>query len=863
MAHPASPPFGSVGSCVERFVIKAKLGSGGIGEVFLADDTVLKRPVAMKAIRPEHSQDSKFLERLLKEAERASQLNDEHIARIFDVVERDGRGFLVMEYVEGQTLRSRFHQGRLQTQEFFSIAEQCLSGLAAAHRHGIVHCDLKPENIMLTPAGVVKILDFGFARRCAAESQTISAPLLGGTLAYLPPDVLLGATPDQRSDLFSLGIVFYEALAGKRPSTLKQLGSAPAAPDPLPGDVPPALEQVIDRMLASRPEDRYQSCGEALAALRASDPAWPARQKRSGRMALRIPMSGVLGLVLAVVFAGALLKSHIISLWSPRPVSASSRLLVVLPFKPSSDEANARAFSRGLTEALSAKLGELSDRYPLETVALSEVNAQKVDDAQQARSVLGASLALEGSLQQSGSTVRVIYSLVDTRSLRQIHSGVITADASNTFAVEDRVIDQVLSDLNIELDKPDRGRVESHGTTQAEAYEFYLRGRGYLQEYFRTENLDQAIAAFSASLKADPNFALAYAGLGQTYLQQYYLTHSLHSMTEARNACSRAVQLNPASPDGEICLGMLFNNTGDYKKAAEHLERAVELDGSRDESYRELGVAYEGLKRLGDAEALLKRAIALRPQYWAGYQWLGRFYSDHGRYDEAVEQFKRVVALAPDSFSGYSNLGAVYLRQGNYADAKAELERSISIRPTAPALNNLGALHFYQQKYQEATRSYERAAQMTPDDYIIFGNLGEAYALIAGAEQKSRSNYAHALELAEQSLRVNAHDAAAMLDAAFYAAVLGQNAKAERYRTAALKISGKDKDPQALLRSAQVLAQLRRDPAAIAELQRALKAGLSASQVTDDPSWQRFKDYPTYRAMITKAQGKTNNEKNK
>src|SRR5215472_3011091 len=196
-----------VGRYVGSFAIKARLGYGGMGEVFLAQDSVLKRQVAMKAIKHEHNQDSKSHQRLLKEAERASQLNDEHIARIHDIVDHEGSTFLVMEYVEGQTLRARLREP-LSTEEFFSIAEQCFGGLEADHRRGILHCDLKPENLMITPGGQLKILDFGLARRVTTQvtteetrdSEELSTPVRGGTFAYMAPEVLLGEEPDQRSD---------------------------------------------------------------------------------------------------------------------------------------------------------------------------------------------------------------------------------------------------------------------------------------------------------------------------------------------------------------------------------------------------------------------------------------------------------------------------------------------------------------------------------------------------------------------------------------------------------------------------------------------------------------------------------------
>jgi serine/threonine-protein kinase len=605
-------------------------------------------------------------------------------------------------------------------------------------------------------------------------------------------------------------------------------------------------------MLEKDPECRYQSCADALADIRAvhsgGKPAAAAR--------MQLPLQKIAWLAVAAAVVVLLtLKLGVKTPWSSGQVAVTGRQVAVLPFRPTAEDASSRAFANGLTETLTAKLGQIADRYPLEIVSASETRSQNVKDAKQARTSLGATLVLEGSLQQSGSTVRVIYNLVDTGTRRQVHSGVVTADASNPFAVQDRVIEEVLRTLDIELARQDRGRMQSHGTTQPHAYDSYLRARGYLQGYDRIENLDNAIADLRRSLGADPNFALAYAGLGQAYMYKYALTHLPEFVRQAQEACMQAGKLDGSSPDGEICLGMLFNATGEYEKAAQHLVRAVKLDPDRDETYHQLALAYEGSQRLDDAESVLRRAIALRPQYWAGYKRLGRFLAAHGRDGEAVEQFKRVVALAPDSFSGYSNLGAVYVTQGKYPEAIDALERSIKIQPSAPALTNLGAAYFYQGKYQEAAHSYERAAQMAPNEYVIFGNLGEAYQQVEGKQEESRKNYGQALQLARQWLEVNPKDGAARLDAAVYAAMLGQEATAEAYRKSGLSMS--PHNPEARLRSALVLAQLHKDSEALDELKRSLDAGLSVTEVTNNPAWQRFAGNPEFAAIVAREQRKS------
>src|SRR6478752_432589 len=263
------------GDRTDRFVIKAKLGSGAMGEVFLAEDRLLKRRVALKVIRLDRSEDAAFHHRMQKEAERASQLNDPHIAAVHDLIEQDGRMFLVMEYVEGQTLREKLREP-LSTAEFFSIAEQCLAGVAAAHQHGIVHCDLKPENLMITPEGMIKILDFGFAQPTpqAGVTETLSCTTLGGTPGYISPEVLLGGSPDERSDIFSLGVVLYEALAGRHPFRMDAETSTSGRalrcdPPPLPHSAPAGMNEVLALMLAKEPAQRYQTCTRVLEDIRA------------------------------------------------------------------------------------------------------------------------------------------------------------------------------------------------------------------------------------------------------------------------------------------------------------------------------------------------------------------------------------------------------------------------------------------------------------------------------------------------------------------------------------------------------------------------------------------------------------------
>lgn len=852
------PEIGSlIGSRVERFVIKARLGSGGMGEVFLAEDTLLRRDVAIKAIRSDHVREPSFKSRLIHEAERASKLNDEHIARIYDVLEHERGTFLVMEYVEGQTLRARFGSP-LGMEEFFRLAGQCLQGVAAAHDHGVLHCDLKPENIMITPAGQIKILDFGFACRAPAQetqgTQSESSTPRGGTLGYMAPEVLQGHPPHRGADIFSLGVILYEALTGAHPFGLGEaLATAGRVmyeePRPIRRPVLAGLDAVILRMLAKDPAARYHNCADALADLRAiQDGQAPVAAVQKEAPATRHWTAYVVSVV-------AIFMASLVSWWwfRPPPRTPPAHLLAVLPFQPTNANDSATlALANGLTATVTARLGELAERYRLQIVPAADLRVQKAADPRDARNLLGANLALAGTLEPSGDTVRVTYRIVDTASLKQLHSGVVTDKTSNMFELQSRVLGEVLNSLDIELAPDELQRVQKPGKVDSRAYDAYLRGYGYLHVYDRPENLDNAIAAFQTSLIADRAFAPSYAGLGEAYLKRKI--HTPEDVAQAKAACTRAVELDNTAADGEICLGMLFNTTGEYEVAAQHLDRAVKLDDRRPESWRELGETYERQRKLEGAEACFKHAIALQPQYWAGYKRLGKFYYDRGRTDEAIEQFKEVLKLAPGNFSNYSNLGGTYVILGKYAEAIPLLEQAIRMRRTPGAVSNLGVAYFYAGKFEQAARTYEEAVRLKPTDYDTNGNLAEAYAQIPDKRQESKRTYMQALKLAEQALSVNANDAVALSYAAVYAARLGQQSKAEGYRQRSLSFSSTD--PHIRENSALVLAEFHQDKNALAELDQAVGEGLPVFEITHKPAWQRFARYSIYKAIIAKGEKK-------
>jgi len=864
--QPSSGSRDLTGVRVGRFAIRALLGTGGMGEVYCADDTRLKRPVALKRVSRKLGADPSARQRILKEAERASALNSPHIAAVYDVLEENGEVFLVMEYVEGASLRQRLQRaGRFPISQFLDLAQQCAEALVAAQKKGIVHRDIKPENILITPTGQAKILDFGLAKHLPTpgeEEVTVSGDSLewslAGTPGYMAPEVLLGGEADHRSDIFALGVVFYEMLAGRHPfgaehRTAAALQATAASIRQSVPDLPAELERIIAKMLAKSPDERYATAADLLADLRALErrrpflvSTAPSRRgwtRRAGRTIALVVLA------LLVFGISPVARQHWNG-WFGKPDLPEKKNLAVLPFEVVGEDPGAHAFAQGLAETLTGKLAQLTDTYPLQVVPPSEIRSQKVDSVEQASVGLGANLVLEGSLQRSGSQVRVTYHLVDTRTRRQLRADTVTAQAGDPFAMEDRVVQSVLRSLDLELASKDRRALEAHGTSEPAAYDYYLRGRGYLMEYQKTENVDSAIQVFQRALERDPKYMLAYAGLGESYWHKYQATHAAELLTRALEACQKAAALG----EGAICLGHVYNETGKYDQAVSEFQRALQVDSTSDDAYRGLAFAYEHLGKTAEAEQTYRRAIAVRPHYWAGYNWLGTFFFREGRFQEASTMFQQVTALAPDSFRGYQNLGGAYTALGRFDQAVPALEKSVQLRPSAAAYSNVGTVYFYLRRYADAARAYEQAVKLDDRNYVLWGNLAEAYYWSPGEREKSADAYRKALPLAQAQLRVNPRDASAMGQMAMDSAMLGRGKEADEYLRQALALAPGDPDLQ--LKAALIGSYFNRRDQAIAWLSGALGAGLSPNLVRNHPGFDNLRSNTQYQRIMLQFPGK-------
>lgn len=876
---PPAAPQDLTGTTVGRFNILARLGVGGMGEVYRAEDTKLRRTVAIKRMAPRVHGDPIEAARLLREGQRASSLNHPNIAAIYDVIDEKGEILLVMEYVEGKTLRERIWSP-ISMAEFLAIGMQCTEGLAAAHDQRIVHGDIKPENIMLAGGQRVKILDFGIARRLVGSdpkdaTQSLMSITLStsGTPGYMAPEVLQQKVYDGRADLFSLGLVFYEMLGGQHPfltdsfagTVGRVLHLEPPSLLDINRSVPTQLAGVVEHLLEKDPACRYPTAHDLLADLRAIErgdkpvfgglPPKSARSKQHERSSVwktSLIAAGVASLLVVLMFVFWSRARHSnLPQNSTRAALPQNVSLAILPLTVPEGDPQFAALANGVVATLAAKLTQLGENHSVQVVSASEMRGKHVTTLVEARQEFGVNLGLRVDLQRSGDLVRVASTLLDAATGRTLAAKSFDAPINDPFKIEDEVANGASAALGVSLRPEERRELVSHGTNLPEAYNYYLQARGYLDDPFKPENANSAIALLDQALKLDPNYGAAQAQLGLAYWSKYYSTKDKAAVASAKQSCANAVDSGNAGAEGHICLGVVANGTGQYELAAAEFQKAVQLDSTNDRAYTGLASAQRRFNKLDEAEKTYQHVIQLRPQYAEGYSNLGAFYLQQQQVEKAINMFSRVIALTPDSYRGYSNLGAAYLYQANYTEAIKPFQQSIAIRPTFAAYNNLGTAYLRLRRFSDAIGAYQAGLKLDETQYAVWGSLGDAYHY-SGDQTAAKAAYENAVTLAGKLLDVNPKDAEVNGDIADYYAMLGQRKRAVAYLDQSLRWGKGDKD--LLFNAAMVYQDLGESGMALEWLKKSLDAGVPVATVLEMPPFDELKKDPRFQALV---QGRT------
>jgi non-specific serine/threonine protein kinase len=697
-----------IGTTVSHYRILEKLGGGGMGVVYKAEDTRLGRAVALKFLPEEAAHDPQALGRFRLEARSASGLNHPHICTVHDIDEHEGQPFLVMELLEGQTLRQRLSGTPLPVAELLETAVQVADALDAAHARGIIHRDVKPANVFLTSRGQAKVLDFGVAKLVrpaeataalsGAGEQTLpyEAPALTspgaavGTAGYMSPEQARGEELDTRSDLFSFGVVLYEMATGAHPfpgATAAVVFDAifnkrPAPPASLRPDLPAELGRIIERCLAKRRQDRYGSARELLADL---------------RRLRRLLDSGSLAVPSTQTQAP-----------SPQAEEQAGPSVAVLPFVNMSGDPQNDYFGDGLAEELIAALTRVAGlRVASRTSAFAFKGRQA--DVRDIGRQLNVRTVLEGSVRKAGNRLRVVAQLVGVADGYHLWAERYDRTLEDVFAIQDEIAQNIAQALRVVLTERERRAIARAPTDNVLAYDFYLRGRQYQHEY-RRRSLEFALQMFARAIQIDPQYARAWAGKADCHALLYMLwDRSPATLAQADEASRKALEMDRDLAEAHVARALALSLAGDYEASRREFETAV----------------HQG------------------PQLYEAYYYYAKMCQRQGDLTEAARLYEQAAHVRPEDYQALLHLGTVYLGLGRTADCEAvsrlgleRAEKHLALQPDDVRALALGASSWCLiGEPQRALEWAGRATALGPEEPLTLYNVACVYALLKRADE--------------------------------------------------------------------------------------------------------------------------------
>lgn len=854
-----------LGTEVGPYRVLQRLGAGGMGEVYLAEDTRLRRKVALKRLRPEAVLDSEARAFAMREARAAARLHHPGIATIFDVIENGDTLVIVMEYVDGETLSARIKRGALPLADALDLAIQLADALTDAHSHGVLHCDLKPANMHLTRASRAKILDFGLAQlsagtkasdetRIATTIHSSHGSSMSGSPGYLAPERLSDTPPDERSDVYSLGVVIFEMLTGRRafPGTslvavaVQALTTPAPAPSSFDAAIPAAVDEIVLKALASDPAARFQSAkalGDALRGVVSGRPAAIAPPVTAP------PPRRWRAISAAAIVVAAAAGAMAISGWRPWPHGPGGNqvpTVAVKPLKNLGGDASNDPLGVGIADDLTAKLAALPNVAVVSRDATAAYLIKSPDSQTLARD-LGAAFVVDGSFERAGDNIKVTLRL-NTASGQVAWTKSYERPLPQMFALERDLAVGLADGLDLSLTRKERGLLAAESTRDVDALADYSQGRQFLDRRDAKDNVDHAIDAFTRAVGRDASFALAHAGLGSAYWEKYIDTKDAAWTARAIASCMTALRLNPNNAEVHVALGTIYSGLGQFPTAKDELQHALTLRPTSDDAHRVLGEVLAKEGHTDEAIGEYRQAIAIRPNYWQNHNRLAVTLMKIGRYKDAESAYRRITELQPDSSVGFNNLGVVLMMQDDLAGGLKSLTRAADITPKPGTFSNIGTIEYWNGHFDEARKAYLKAIALSPSDASLERNLGDALSGLADAAGAAGA-YKRSLDLAMNQWRVNPNDPAVLSLVGILEAKLNRGADARKHVDQALALA--PKDSEVYYRSAVIAALARQPDRAIADLKQAIAAGYSVKLLKRDLDLRALHDLPEYAALLS------------
>ncbi|MEZ5332486.1 MAG: protein kinase [Thermoanaerobaculia bacterium] len=689
---------------------------------------------------------------------------------VYDIDQTEGRLFIAMAFYRGETLEERLGRGPLPLGESLHIVGEVLRGLAAAHDKHIVHRDIKPANIMLTDDGRVKILDFGVAKLKDQRGLTETGATVG-TVAYISPEQLEGESVDRRTDLWSVGVVLYELVAGRHPFDASNAGAmmnailhreAPA-PSSLAKDLPEGFDVLLARALAKERDDRFSSAEQFHRAL-------PTAGMDTDLTLAALPSAATLRISrrprrllpwLLATGAATLLATVLLLLVRPHGATSDRPYTIaVLPFSNLTGSATQQYLAEGISSSLITQLSELVGLRVLsrsETWSLADEGLT----ARELSTKLGIDSLLEGQLQQQGERLLASITLTDGATGSVIWSDRLESSPGEVFGLQTSIARRLARALEIQLSPVERRRLAQDPTRSAQASDDYLRGRELLEDATDDGGLHSAIEMLRRAVDLDPGFALAHTGLSEALWRSWVVTLDESQLAAAQASVERALELDPDLPAAIVARARIMRSTGRQQRSIEELQRVLSRHPTPAEAYQELAESYELAGRTAEAEEAWRMAVSLDEGDWNAWSGLGRLLVQLGEMDEAASALRRARDLAPERITGPSvDLATFALQTGDMEEAIRRFEALPKPIREARVASNLGFAYYFSERpdrLEKAVVYFEQAVELRPAGAGFHRNLADTYAALDRIDE-ARAEYRRAYELVTQQLAENPTD---------------------------------------------------------------------------------------------------------
>ena len=784
------------GTQVGPYVIVAPIGAGGMGEVYRARDTRLGREVALKLLPSRFTQDEDRLRRFDHEARTASALNHPNIVTIYDIGHVDDLHYIAMEYVVGQTLRQHVDGSRMTIQQGLDICAQVAGALAVAHGAGIVHRDIKPDNIMFRADGYVKVLDFGLAK--LMESRPVvphtdsmaptrfpaeTAPgTVMGTVSYMSPEQARGLEVNARSDLWSLGVVLYELITGHAPftgATATDVVVAIVDRDPPPltqslAHAPAELERIVMKALAKDRDERYQTAVDLALDLRKLKQQLDLRAEREGTESKESGPGVLIGDTLEprslpatakpsmtpvseADGTGTSLRAHalatrynrtLIGLAIALPILIGLGLylsigrnkaiasIAIMPLANQSGDPNMEYLSDGITESLINNLSQLPDLKVMSRTSVFRYKGQEIDPEEVGRKLKVQTL-LTGRVARQGETVSINLDLMDARDNRQLWGDHYTHNISDLVTAQAEISRKVLEQLRVKLTGEQEERVTKHYTNNPEAYQLYLKGR-FQWNKLSKDGLNKAIENFTQAIEQDPTYALGYAGLADSYsILAANFVPPKDAIPKAKIYAKKALELDNQLAEAHYAQGSInFLFDWNLLAAEKEAQWALRLNPNYTHAHILDSYILQALGRFDEAITQGKQALELDPLSLIAYACLGLAYYYDGQYDQSIEQNRNLLEIEPNFFSGYVDLGRAYEQKEMYDQALAELNRASALSGDDPlVLAELGYAYARSGKASEARKIIDKLNELARQTYVREYEIAAIYVALDEKDQ--------------------------------------------------------------------------------------------------------------------------------